>query len=80
MQGKDQKRLMPTGECWCGCGETTGVGAFFVVGHDKRAEAAIVKTVYGNVPELLVAHGFGPGGKNATEELRRYQEQGGSYL
>lgn len=56
------------------------VGAFFVSGHDKRAEAAVVKTVYGSVPELLDAHGFGPGGKNASEELRRYQEGGGSYL
>ena len=72
-------QLIPTGECWCGCGEEVQVGAFFVQGHDKRAEAAIVKTVYGGVPELLVAHGFGPGGKNAKEELHRYREEGGSY-
>jgi hypothetical protein len=56
------------------------VGAFFVQGHDKRAEAAIVKTVYGSVPALLVAHGFGPDGKNADQELRLYQEGGGQYL
>lgn len=73
-------RLLPPGICWCGCDEETGVGAFFVSGHDKRAEAAVVKTVYGSVPELLVAHGFGPGGKNAAEELRRYQANGGDYL
>lgn len=73
-------RLIPTGECWCGCGKEVKVGAFFVQGHDKRAEAAVVKTVYGSVPALLVAHGFGPGGKNADEELRRYQKGGGPYL
>jgi hypothetical protein len=76
----DKQRVIPTGECWCGCGEEAKVGAFFVVGHDKRAEAAIVKTVYGSVPEMLLAHGFGPGGKSADEELRLYQEGGGAYL
>jgi hypothetical protein len=73
-------RLLPTGECWCGCGEEAKVGAFFAKGHDKRAEAAVVKTVYGNVPRLLLEHGFGPGGKSADQELRRYQENGGEYL
>jgi hypothetical protein len=73
-------KLIPTGECWCGCGAETGLGSFFVSGHDKRAEAAIVKTVYGDVPKLLVAHGFGPGGKNAAEELERYRKEGGKYL
>lgn len=73
-------RLMPTGECWCGCGETTAVGAFFVSGHDKRAEAAIVKVEYGDVPSLLVKHGYGPGGKNASEALQKYQAGGGHYL
>jgi hypothetical protein len=74
------QRLIPTGECWCGCGEETAVGAFFVSGHDKRAESAIVKVIYGSVPALLVEHGFGPGGRNAADELRRYQESGGDYL
>jgi hypothetical protein len=74
------EKLIPTGECWCGCGEETGLGAFFVSGHDKRAEAAVVKTVYGNVPTLLVEHGFGPGGKNAAKELAEYQKNGGAYL
>jgi hypothetical protein len=73
-------KLIPTGECWCGCRAETGLGSFFVSGHDKRAEAAIVKTVYGDVPKLLVAHGFGPGGKNASEELERYRKEGGRYL
>ncbi|CAN5164107.1 hypothetical protein BH20ACT13_BH20ACT13_05750 [soil metagenome] len=39
----------------------------------------MVKTVYGSIPALLVEHGFGPGEKNASEELRRYQESGRKY-
>ena len=73
-------RLMPTGECWCGCDETTSVGAFFRPGHDKTAESAIVKVVYGSVPELLEKHGFGPGGRNARDELDEYRRRGGPYL
>lgn len=72
--------LQPTGECWCGCGTPTSPRAFFAPGHDKRAESAIVKVVYGSVPDLLDHHGYGPGGKNAHEELLKYQQAGGDYL
>jgi hypothetical protein len=71
---------LPTGECWCGCGTPTSIGAYFTSGHDKRAEAAIVKVEYGDVPTLLLQHGYGPGGKNAKEELEKFQQDGGSYL
>ena len=73
-------KLIPTGDCWCGCGEPAARGSFFVSGHDKRAEAAVVKVEYGSVPDLLDKHGYGPGGKNAAEELRKYQQRGGDYL
>ena len=73
-------KLIPTGTCWCGCGEPTSRGAFFVPGHDKIAESAIVKVEYGSVPDLLDQHGYGPGGKNARDALRRYQQRGGEYL
>lgn len=72
--------LIPTGTCWCGCGEKTSRGAFFALGHDKRAESAVVKVVYGSVPDLLVAHGYGPGGKNASRDLDDYQKGNGEYL
>jgi hypothetical protein len=71
---------IPTGECWCGCGEEAKRGAFFAPGHDKRAEAAVVKVIYGSVPQLLLAHGFGPGGKSASDALGEYQKSGGAYL
>lgn len=55
-------RLIPTGTCWCGCEQNAARGAFFVQGHDKRAEAALVAIAYhGSVAELLHRHGFGPG-------------------
>lgn len=59
-------RLFPTGECWCGCGNATAsVGAFFIHGHDRRAEAAVILKEYGSIPLFMREHGYGPGGKNA---------------
>ena len=43
----------PTGTCWCGCGEETGHRSFFAPGHDRRAEAAIVRLEYGSVARLV---------------------------
>src|SRR5882724_7164758 len=37
------KRLIPTGDCWCGCGEETKVGSFFRAGHDKKAESLVIE-------------------------------------
>ena len=59
-------RLLPNGACWCGCGSDTTPGNFWVPGHDKRAEAAVINLKYGSVAEFLVEHGFGPGGRNGV--------------
>ena len=73
-----QDRLLPTGECWCGCGETTKEPAnFFLPGHDKVAESAVINIKYGGVAEFLVEHGFGPGGLNPRVELDAWRERGG---
>lgn len=69
-----KKRLIPTGECWCGCGEEAGIGSFFKPGHDKRAEGYLIKLLYGSVAGFLDAHGFGPEQRNLTRE---YEEQTG---
>jgi hypothetical protein len=69
-----RKRVFPNGVCWCGCGEEVPTTAFFVSGHDRRAESNVIKIMYGSVPQFLDAHGFGPGGRNANQEgeaLRR---------
>jgi hypothetical protein len=53
-------RLIPTGSCWCGCGAEVGIGSFFVRGHDKVAEAALLAVDYGSsVAQLLHKHGYG---------------------
>ena len=71
------KRLLPTGECWCGCGAETAIGSFFLQGHDKTAESAVISVEYGGVPGFLVHHGYGPGGQERTTRSRQvaYQEQ-----
>jgi hypothetical protein len=57
----EKPRLIPTGNCWCGCGREVGLGKFFAAGHDKIAEAALVALRYeGSVPHFLHAHGYGP--------------------
>jgi len=71
-------RLLPTGVCWCGCGAATRIGSFFVSGHDKAAEAAVILVRYGGVPRFLVEHGFGPGGLNARDEVVRWRDEGGA--
>jgi hypothetical protein len=71
---------MPTGECWCGCGEAVGRGAFFKSGHDKKAESAVVMVEYGSVPEFIQKHGYGPGGKNPVEAMADWRARGGKYL
>lgn len=56
-------RLMPTGECWCGCGGETSIGAFFLTGHDKTAESRVIAECYGNVANFVSAHGYAPNGR-----------------
>ena len=70
------ERLIPTGRCWCGCEQDTGIGSFFRPGHDKVAESAVILTKYGGVPEFLVEHGYGPGGMNPREDVHRWRESG----
>lgn len=73
-----QGRLVPTGECWCGCDEPTKEpGNFFLPGHDKLAESAVINVEYGSVAQFLVAHGFGPGGRNARADLNEWRRNGG---
>ena len=67
------KRLLRTGECWCGCGAETAIGSFFLLGHDKTAESAVISAEYGGVPKFRVHHGYGPEGKNPKHEVDRWR-------
>ena len=69
-------RLIPTGDCWCGCGTATGIGSFFLPGHDKTAESAVISVEYGGVPEFLAHHGYGPDGKNPKREVAEWRAKG----
>ena len=72
------QRILPTGQCWCGCGQEATRGAFFLSGHDKKAESAIILVEYGGVPEFLAKHGYAPGGKNPIGEMKQWRERGKS--
>lgn len=37
--GDEAKRLVPTGDGFCGCGGEAGIGRWFVLGHDITAAA-----------------------------------------
>ncbi|MDT0377217.1 hypothetical protein RM572_00305 [Streptomyces sp. DSM 42041] len=59
--GATPPRLIPSGKCFCGCGEDVGLGSFFARGHDKTAEGALLAARYeASVAHLLDHHGFGP--------------------
>ncbi len=60
---------VPGTKCWCGCGSEPKEGAFFMPGHERAAEGAVVQLVYGGVPQFLAAHGFGPEARSAIKEL-----------
>ena len=77
MARTQDKRAIPTGYCWCGCGEeTANVRSFFLTGHDRAAEAAVIINEYGGIPEFLMAHGYGPDGdKNPREIWERLRTQ-----
>jgi hypothetical protein len=61
MVGSEYARAFPCGVCWCGCGARLADSrVFFLVGHDKRAEARVIRERYGDVASFLLAHGYGP--------------------
>jgi hypothetical protein len=64
-------RPIPDGTCWCGCGTEVESGSFFVPGHDRWAEAYVIRSRYGSIAAFLDHHGYGPDGKSAREEADR---------
>lgn len=61
------EKVTPSGTCWCGCGGRCGPTSFFQPGHDSIAQAAVLKTEYGDVASFLAAHGYGLGAKSARD-------------
>ena len=50
----------PTGSCYCGCGQATRQGRFFIPNHDRIAETKVIREEYGSIAAFVVAHGYGP--------------------
>lgn len=51
-------------QCWCGCGSRPAPRKVWAPGHDRKAEAAVIRREYGSIAEFVRQHGYGPGGKN----------------
>ncbi|MFE2640826.1 hypothetical protein ACFXKF_39950 [Streptomyces scopuliridis] len=60
MTDSRKPRLLPTGDCFCGCGGEAGIGRWFVLGHDITAAAALRAVEGASLPQRLVAAGYGP--------------------
>ena len=56
------KRLIPDGQCWCGCGAEVPLGRFFLPGHDRRAIQRVIVREYGSAAQFLSKHAAAPGG------------------
>ncbi len=72
-----QGRLLPTGECWCGCGDAAATGKFWIPGHDTYAHSALIKMKYGDVAEFLVHNSYGPGDRNLRREFEAWKKKHG---
>lgn len=44
----------PNGRCFCGCDEIPKPGKFFVITHDRRAEARVIRERFGNIATFVV--------------------------
>lgn len=66
--------LIPTGDCWCGCGEKANPGKFWTITHDRYAEAAIIKMHWGTIANFLKDRGYGPGGKNLRQTYEQWKK------
>ncbi len=43
----------PNGTCYCGCGGAPKPGKFFVITHDRRAEARVIRERFGNIATFV---------------------------
>lgn len=64
-------RLIPTGQCWCECGEQVELGSFFKRGHDRAAEKRIIMEEFGGSPGFIAAAGRGPFGVKRLLDLKQ---------
>jgi hypothetical protein len=75
MKQRTWERVLPMGECWCGCGTEVSARSFFSAGHDRRAESMLAALEYGSLADMLAAHGYGPGRKSLHHEYQAREER-----
>jgi hypothetical protein len=60
---------VPTGVCYCGCGESVGRSSLFKIGHDKKATSILDAILHdGSVADRILDHGYGPGQRSLRAE------------
>lgn len=71
-QAREERRLLPTGDCFCGCGGEAEIGRWFVRGHDSAAAVALRAVEGGlSLPQRLVDASFGPQCSVVQEAVER---------
>lgn len=45
--------VYPNGSCYCGCDETPKRGKYFVITHDRKAEARVIKERFGDIAAFV---------------------------
>ncbi len=63
--GSLRRGIKPEGVCWCGCGQATTLGKFWIPGDDSKALRAVIEREFGDTVDFLDALGYGPGRRNA---------------
>ncbi|BCO62334.1 hypothetical protein MINTM006_22840 [Mycobacterium intracellulare] len=46
--------VRPDGTCYCGCSGTTKASKYFVLTHDRKAEARAIRERFGNIATFAV--------------------------
>ena len=69
--------ILPTGYCFCGCGDTASRGAYFIAGHDRRVDKWLNEMLHGNTVGRLINHGYGPGGKSLHDAHKQWKQAQG---
>src|SRR5450830_1845157 len=68
--------LVPTGDCWCGCGSATRRESFFLPGHAVRADSMLISMRFGSVAGFLSELGYGGTGRNLSRDFNEWTSRG----
>ena len=49
-------KVAATGWCFCGCGDPTPPGIYWVPSHDRKGETRIIREHWGTIVDFVRAH------------------------